>query len=343
LPKKGEIVLKKAEVNNASKAGLLKVDILSKLMRRSDTSVVIATMLLFGIFAIGSSSFLSAMNVFNVSRNAALYVFVALGQAMVLLIGGMNLSLGAIGGLSVIATGYCIQVLGLPGWIAVIVAILVGMLAGAFNGVIIIRLKLNAFVVTLATSFVFTGLVLGISKGFPYTQIPESFKFIGAEGFLGMPYLFWLMVLTLIVVWFIFRFTVIGRRLLATGGNIEASRFSGIKTDHMILFANIASGFFAALSGVLWVSRMGTAEPSIGTDWMIISFAVAVIGGTALSGGAISALGLFASSIMIALIQNGLIMLNVNVYFEQTFLGVIILLAVAVESFRLKYNAVNKI
>jgi ribose transport system permease protein len=335
--------LGKKEEQNLTNSGFVKVNILSKLMGRSDTSVIIATIVLFVIFALGSSSFLSPMNIFYVSRDAALNVFIALGQAMVLIVGGMNLSLGAIGGLSVITVGYCIQVLGMPGWLAVIFAILVGMLAGAFNGLIVVKLKLNAFVVTLATSFVFTGLVLGISKGSPYTSIPESFTTMGIGEFLGLPYLFWLMCLTLIVVWYIFRYTVIGRRLLATGGNIEAARLSGIKTDKMILLANIASGFFAALAGVLWVSRTGTAEPSIGVDWMIISFAVAVIGGTALNGGAISAIGLFVSSFMIIFIKNGLIMLNVNVYYEQTFLGTIILLAVAIESFRLKYNAVKRL
>ncbi len=96
----------------------------------------------------------------------------------------------------------------------------------------------------------------------------------------------------------------------------------------------MASGFFAALAGVLWISRMGSAQPSTGADWLIYSFAVAIIGGTALSGGEFSALGIFASAIMLTLIKNGLVMLNVNVYFEQTFLGIIILLAVSVESIR---------
>jgi ribose transport system permease protein len=340
---KGEDILKKSEAGNNYQTGIQKDNFLSSMLKRSDTSVVAAMVILFVIFAIGSSSFLTPYNLFNVSRNAALYVFVAIGQALVLIVGGMNLSLGAIGGLSVVTAGFCMHVLGWPSWIAVVLALLVGMLGGYINGVIIVKLKLNAFVVTLATSFVFTGLVLGISKGFPYTKIPKSFKFIGTEGFLGVPYLFWLMIFLLSIVWFIFKYTVTGRRLLATGGNIDAARLSGIKTDKMILLANAASGFCAGVAGVLWVSRMGSAQPSIGTDWMIISFAVAVIGGTSLSGGSISSLGLFASSIMIALIKNGLIMMNVNVYFEQTFLGSIILLAVAIESFRLKYNSVKHV
>ncbi|MFT3850199.1 MAG: hypothetical protein QM739_16475 [Propionivibrio sp.] len=132
----------------------------------------------------------------------------------------------------------------------------------------------------------------------------------------------------------VFRFTVIGRQLLATGGNIEAARLSGIKTNRMVMLANVLSGVLASLAAVIWVSRMGTAQPATGGDWLIVSFAVAVIGGTALSGGVISATGFLFAGLLMALLRNGLIMLGVNVYFESTFLGVIILLAVLVEYVR---------
>ncbi|KRF43029.1 ATPase [Paenibacillus sp. Soil787] len=315
---------------------------LLSILKRSDTSVILASFILFIVFAIGSSSFLSSYNLFNVFRTTSLFLFVALGQAIVLVIGGMNLSLGAIGGLSVVTAGYAMHTLGLPSWVAVLLAIIVGAAAGFINGFVIIRLKLNSFVVTLATSFIYTGLVFGISKGFPYTKIPKGFTFIGREGFLGLPYLFWLMILTLVILWYVFKYTVIGRQILATGGNLVAARYSGINTDKIIMIGNILSGIFAAIAGVLWISRMGSATPATGSDWMIISFAVAVIGGTALNGGAISAIGLFASSLMIALINNGLIMLGANVYFEQSFLGAIIMLAVIAESVRMKYSSQRK-
>ena len=142
------------------------------------------------------------------------------------------------------------------------------------------------------------------------------------------------MAAALLIIYFIFKYTLIGRQLLATGGNIQAARLSGINTDGILLLANVLSGFFAALAGLLWLSRMGSAAPATGQDWLVISFAVAVIGGTALKGGVISAWGLFFSAVIMALIKNGLIMLNVNIYFEQTFLGSIILLAVAVDRVR---------
>ena len=308
--------------------------VLASLLRRSDISVVLATLALFVIFSIGSESFLTEYNLFNMGRTAALYVFVAIGQAIVIVIGGMNLSLGAIGGLSVVMAGMAMQDYHLDPPVALGVALVVGSLAGLFNGAIITRLHLNSFVATLATSFIFAGLVNGISKGNPYTNIPKDITFIGRGDVFGVPILFVLMLILLIGVAYFFRYAVTGRKILATGGNAEAARLSGVRTDRIVVLANVLSGLFAALAGFLWITRVGSAQPSIGSDWLIISFAVAIIGGTALAGGEISALGLGAAAIMLTLIKNGLIMFNVNVYFEQTFLGLVILLAVSLESLR---------
>lgn len=307
-------------------------------LKRPTTSVVLATLVLFILFTFSNPSFLTPFNLFNIARTASLYVFVAIGQAIVIVVGGMNLSLGAIGGLSVVVAGWAMDSMGWPPIVAVPLALLTGLAAGLFNGIIIIKAKLNSFIVTLATSFIYFGLVQGISQGFPYTKIPKPFTWLGRNDLFGVPYLFILMIALLAFMGYFFKYTVLGRRLLATGGNLEAARLSGIRTDNMIALAHTLSGLFAATAGILWISRMGSAQPSTGTDWLIVSFAVSIIGGTALSGGEFSAVGFFASAVMLTLIKNGLIMLNVNVYFEQTFLGIIILLAVSVESIRMFFS-----
>ena len=308
--------------------------LVASVLRRSDFSVVLATLALFVIFSLGSESFLTQYNLFNMGRTASLYVFVAVGQAIVIVIGGMNLSLGAIGGLSVVIAGTAMQDAGLNPILAFAIALVVGMAAGLFNGLIIVKLRLNSFVATLATSFIFVGLVNGISRGNPYTNIPKDITTIGRGDFFGLPILFVMMIVLLAILAYFFRFAVTGRRILATGGNAEAARLSGIRTDRVTILANVLSGFFAALAGYLWITRVGSAQPSIGSDWLIISFAVAIIGGTSLAGGEISPLGLGAAAVMLTMIKNGLIMFNVNVYYEQTFLGLVILLAVSLESFR---------
>lgn len=316
--------------------------IVRSFVRRSDASAIIATVVLFTIFSTFTTNFFTPFNQFNVWRAASQNVFIALGQAMVVLIGGMNLSLGAIGGLTVVIVGHSIEILGLAPWVAVLLGIAAGIACGAINGFFISRFKLNSFVVTLATSFIFQGILNGISRGRPYSKIPKEFTLLGKGELLGIPNMVFLMVAALFIVFYVFRYTVIGRRLLATGGNIEAARLSGIKTGRMIVLANILSGFCGSLAAIFWVSRMGTAQPATGGDWLIVSFAVTVIGGTALAGGTISALGFLFSGLLMALIRNGLIMIGVNVYFEATFLGTIILLAVMVEYFRMNVASMAK-
>lgn len=305
-----------------------------KLFARSEVTVIIAVLVLGLIFTVFSDSFLTAYNLFNMSRTAAIYIFIAIGQGLVVIVGGMNLSLGYIGGLTVVAAGYCMQELGFGSIPAILVGILVGITAGALNGIIITGLRLNSFVVTLATSFIFQGLINGISQGFPYNEIPENFTFIGREGLLGVPYLLWLGIISLAALGYFFRFTVTGRRVLATGGNVEAAKMSGVNTNKMIILANIGSGLFAAIAGLLWISRTGSAQPSTGVDWMVISFAVAVIGGTSLKGGVFNAIGVFFAGFLIVMVKNGLVMLNANIYFEQAYLGLILLLAVSLDSIK---------
>lgn len=307
---------------------------LKKFFARGEVTVILAVLVLGIIFTVFSDSFLTSYNLFNIGRTAAIYMFIAIGQALVVIVGGMNLSLGYIGGMTVVATGYSMQVLQLPPIVAVVIGLLVGITAGFVNGYIITTLKLNSFVVTLATSFVFTGLINGVSQGYPYNDIPTSFTFIGREGFLGIPYLLWIAALSLIILGYIFKYTVTGRRILSTGGNIEAAKMSGINTNKMIILANIGSGFFAALAGILWISRTGSAQPSTGVDWMVISFAVAVIGGTSLKGGVFNPLGIFFAGFLIVMVKNGLVMLNANIYFEQTYLGLILLVAVSLDSIK---------
>ncbi len=298
------------------------------LLRSKDAGITLSAFLLFVFFSVTSTSFLTRYNMFNVSRMVGFFALVALSQAAALVVGGMNLSVGAIGGLSTITAGYLVTRGGLPGLAAGILALLVGLGAGAVNGLVVTRLRLSSFITTLATLFIFTGLVFGFSKGYAYTGIPKSFTLVGRGELLFLSNLFWLALIVLAATHCMFCHTVFGRHLLATGSNLEGARLSGIRTDRMILAANALSGLYAALAAVLWVSRMGSAQPATGKDWLLNSFAIAIVGGTGLSGGSISSPGILMGAIVIVLVKNGLVTLGANVYFEQSFLGSIILMAV---------------
>lgn len=311
---------------------------LRRVLGRPEIPVLLAVLLLGCIFALVSPNFLSAYNIYTLSRTASLYMFIALSQAMVIIVGGMNLSLGHIGGMSVVTVGYLMQNLHCSGFVAVVGAIFVGLLAGLINGTLITKLKINSFIVTLATDFIYKGLITGVSEGFPYTELADGFTKLGRGKFMGLPLMIFLAAAVLVVIWFIFRYTVTGRRLLATGGNEQAARMAAVNTDTSIVIANVLSGLFAAIAGICAVSMNGSAQPTTGSDWMIYSFAVSVIGGTALAGGVIQPLGIFIAAFLIVMIKNGLVMINANIYYEQTYLGLILLVAVSLSSITMWVN-----
>jgi ribose transport system permease protein len=296
--------------------------------------LVISTAILFAILAIRSDSFLSLYTMAILARQIAFFVIIALAQAMCLVVGGMNLSVGAIGGFTTVILGLCIDKGHMPGFLAVPIALLVGSAAGFLNGTLITRLKIDSFIVTLSMMFVFMGLRSGISDGAPY-RLPNSFSYIGQS--LGVPYVFLITLLVLAAVSYIFANTVFGRRLLATGGNPDAARLSGINTDRMIVHANVLSGFFAALAAVLWASMLSSAAPETGNDWLIISFAVAIIGGTGLTGGVVSGLGILMGAAIYMLIRHGLVELKTNDYYANSFVGALILLAIILDRAREVY------
>lgn len=306
--------------------------IAKKIFSRTEIPVLAATLCLGVIFTAISPNFLSAYNVFNLSRTAALYMLMGLSQTCAIIEGGNNLSMGYIGGMACVMAGYVMQDLGGSGFIAIVLALLVGVLAGLFNGVMITKFKLAPFVVTLSSSFIFQGLITGFSQGFPYTDIPVSFTRIGRGSLFGLPYMLYLAVIILVLVWYMYKYTKIGRELLATGGNNTAAKMAAIPTDRCIIIGHILSGLFAALAGILNVSMNGVAQPSTGSDWMLYSMAVAVIGGTALSGGVINPIGLFIAGYMVIMIKNGLVMINANIYYELTYLGIILMLALSISS-----------
>ena len=311
--------------------------------------LIIAAGLLFGLIAAYSKTFLTGYTQFVVSRLVAQFVLIALAQAVCLVVGGMNLSVGGIGSLVTVALGLCLDpdYWGVSAWVAVPVALAVGCACGLVNGLLITIVKINSFIVTLSTMFIFMGLRSGISGGNPY-KVPDSFTVVGQGGitfeWFGagpqkvIPYFFLIMLVVLIGVAYMYRNTVFGRRMLATGGNEDAARLSGIRTGRMIIGANTLSGFFAALAAVLYASELGSAAPETGDSWLIISFAVAIIGGTGLDGGVISALGILMGGIIYTLIQQGLTEVQANSYYQRVYFGLLILLAIAIDRGREVYG-----
>ncbi|MEW5817997.1 MAG: ABC transporter permease [Spirochaetota bacterium] len=311
---------------------------LGNLLLGGSFGVFIAVVIFSISIAIFSDKFLTATNFFATSRAFSLWIVVGFAQMIALLIGHLNLSVGAIGGLAAVTAGYFFQSVSVPLWAGVLLGIVVGTACGALNGLIITETGINAFVVTLGTTSVFTGLNYGFTHSLPFSDIPASFSYIGRGKVLGMiPILFFIMVFIAVLLFFTIKHTVVGRRILATGGNKEAAVLSGINIKRITFLVHSLSGLLAGLAGVLFVGRLGAAHPTIGQNWLLMSFAVPIIGGTSLQGGSTSILGVVLGGVLMTLLSNGLVLLKVDIFWEQFFLGILLLIAVGVDRARTVY------
>ncbi|MEM0906038.1 MAG: ABC transporter permease [Pseudomonadota bacterium] len=284
--------------------------------------------------ALTQPTFLSTFNIYVMLTAFSLSVLVALSQMVILAIGQLNLSVGAIGGLAAIAFAGTMEVWGLPIPLAMLIGVLIGIGCGALNGAVTHLTGLNAFVVTLATLSIFKGITIGITEAQPFYGIPDAVKAFGNARIGFFPYLLFVSGALLLGMLVFMRRAKLGRQLLAVGGNRSAAELSGIHIGKVVIAAHIISGTLAAVAGMLAVARLQLGQPTIGDDWLIESFAAPVIGGAVLAGGHVSVVGTVLGVAIITLINNALVLLNVDPFAVQLLLGALILAAVALSRFR---------
>lgn len=298
-------------------------------------SGILAAIVLGGVaLAIVSPAFLTEFNQFVLMRSFCVALLVAYAQMVTLGVGQLNLAVGALGGLVAVIVGGLMDALGVPVILAVPAGIIVGGFAGFLNGWLTIRTGINGFIVTLATGSAFTGINLGITKSIPFYDMPPELVAFGV-GRLGMfPLLLIVPLLVTVLLALFFARAVPGRHMLAVGGNSQAAQLSGVSVSRSIITAHTLSGALAAIAAILAVAQLGSAQPSIGSNWLIVSFAAPIIGGASLNGGHISIPGTFLAVILISLIENGMVMVNVDPYWVQFILGALILAAVGINRVR---------
>jgi ribose transport system permease protein len=286
------------------------------------------------VLAMLSPNFLTEFNLYVMLRSFCVGLLVGFAQMVTLGVGQMNIAVGALGGLVAIAFGGMMEKFGLPIVLAAPLALAIGAAGGLINGLLTVRTGINGFIITLATASAFTGINLGITESIPFYKMPAALVAFGERHVGVFPYL---LVAPLIVAAFLglfFARTVPGRQLLAFGGNAQAAELSGISREKVVVLAHVLSGTLAAIAAILAVAQLGSAQPTIGADWLLLSFAAPIIGGAALTGGYISVLGTMFAVILIALIENGLVLAKVDPYWVQFLLGALILAAVGLNRWR---------
>lgn len=307
---------------------------ISKIMRNSMTSVILACLVIGLIFSIAAEGFLSSFNIINILRTASVTIAIGLAQLSVLSVGQFNLALGSVGCMSAMAYAYLLQVAGVHPVIAIIAAIAMGFLLGWIQGILVTKTGLNPFVVTLALQSIYKGAATVIFEGYLLNELPSAVKEINKINVLGIPLLFIIAIVLVVIMHIYMNKTTFGRKLLETGESEKTALIAGLRPQRQIIIAHSVSGILAGCAAVIAVSRLGAAQLSLGSDWMLMSFAAPVLGGTLLSGGKVSPIGTIFGAILLNMISYGLVMMEVNLYWSQTFMGVILVASFAVDFLR---------
>ena len=296
--------------------------------------VFFALLVLVGVSGLISENFLSPYNIKIIIRSLAFVGLVALGQTVLLLLGDIDLSVGAVAGLSAVIAGSFMVFLKLNPVISLILTLLLGLLCGVINGTIITKLRLNSLVVTLGMMGIYKGMNLVITKGQAITSLPESVVSIAQNDLLGFPIPFVVMLFFLICLSLVLSYTPYGRYVYATGCNREAAKIIGIKTDRIRIISFAIAALLSSIAGILMMARMGSAQPQIGDIWQMSSIASPVIGGTALTGGIGSPLGAIIGAAIIGVVENIIVIVGVSPYWQTAVSGAVVVLAVAIDSVR---------
>ncbi|KAA5547252.1 ribose ABC transporter permease [Roseiconus nitratireducens] len=291
-----------------------------------------------------SDRFLTAANGWNIMRQISVNVCLSIGMTMVILSGGIDLSVGSVLALAgAITAGLIKSAVPMPWlgvelqfttWGAIVCGLIVGWFLGWFNGQMITRLKIPPFVATLGMLSIARGLTMLWTKGFPITGLGEGFAILGTRTALGAPTPVWIAagLVGLFVV--ITKKTRLGRSIYAVGGNEQTARLSGLNVNRIKVIVYSLAGVLSAVAGLIMTSRLDSAQPNAGMGYELDSIAAVVIGGTSLSGGRGSVLGTVIGCLIIGVLNSGLVLLDVSPFWQQVVKGSVILVAVAIDRMR---------
>ena len=294
--------------------------------------VLVAIVLLFTFL---TPNFMSTNNLVNILRQASINIVLAVGVTLVILTGGIDLSVG-----SILATTAVIGVMTSLNpsfqWGTVLFPILAGLLMGLINGALVAYVKLPPFIATLGSMTTIRGLSYLIPDGTTIINNNLNFAWIG-NNYLGpIPWLVIIALCVVVLTWFLLRKTILGVRIYAVGGNEQAARLTGIKVGFVLMFVYGMSGLLCGLGGVMTASRLYSASGLLGNGYELDAIAAVILGGTSVVGGIGSVLGTLFGALIMAVLNNGLTLMNVSFFWQMVIRGIVIILAVTIDKFRTK-------
>ena len=313
---------------------------LGGVFRAREMSVLVALAVLVVIMSVASPYFLEPQNIFNVLRNMSTISIMAIGMTMVIITGGIDLSVGSVLAMTAMLTARLMVQFGMSPWLALLAGLVAGAMVGGINGLIITKVQVNPFITTMGMMSICRGLTYLLASGLVGTvasNMPmrnEALNFLGA-GYIGpVPFPVIEMVILVVLGSLFLANTVLGRQIYGVGSNEQASRLSGVDVDRVRLFCYTMAGLLAAYAGVMTAGLLSTAATNAGIGTELDVIAAAVIGGASLSGGEGTVYGAVLGAAIMAVLRNAFVLLGLPVYLQTVSIGVVIILAVALDRLR---------
>jgi len=306
-----------------------------------DAGGIVVLLVLFGALTLGSDQFLTGDNLANLARQVAIFGIIAVGQLLVILTAGIDLSVGSVLGLAGCVTAEFLYH-GVPIPIAILGGLALAVVAGLINGGLVAYAGLPPFIVTLGMLGIARGVVLVFTNANTIQPLPNAFSDIANGTIIGVPNLLWLFAIVAIVAAFILRRTVFGRYIYAIGSNPESARLAGVPVKRVLVAVYAIAGLLAGVGGVLFTSRLNAGIPTAGTGYELNAIAACVIGGASLFGAKGGAFGAAAGALIVATLNNGGNLLAINSFYLQIIIGLLILVAVFFDQFQGRLAARRK-
>lgn len=295
-----------------------------------DAGTLIGLIIIMLVFALLAPGFISERNLLNILQQSSLNACLALGMTLVIVSGGIDLSVGPTAALSAVISG-TLLLAGVPVPLAILAGLLLGVICGLINGVLVAIVGLQPFIVTLGTLSTYRAIALIYTGGNPVLGIPADYRAIFNGTVFGLPSPVLIVAFVAVIAWVVLKKTPLGEYLLAVGGNEEAAYIAGVPIALTKIAAYAISGLLAALTSLILIGRLGAAEPILGNLWELDAIAASAIGGASLMGGKGSIIGTLLGAIILGAMRNGLTLMNVQAFYQLLATGLIILVAMIID------------
>ena len=326
-----------SDIHNDTTAGLSPRGLADKYLR-SGTAILralpgplLGLILVCAVFSYLSPYFLTSRNITNIFSQVSEIGIMAAGAALVIIIGGIDLSVGAVLAVTLMVNAWLYRDFGVPFGLSMLIGLSVGAFVGLVNGILSTYGRIQPFVATLATMSACTGLALFVTSGGPVTGFPTWFSSLAFAQIAGIPLQTVILVSVYLIIAYWLNFRPSGRALYAIGGNEEAARLSGLNVRRLKVMVYVIAGLLAAIAGLIIAARLDSAQPNAGTEDLLSVIAVVVIGGASLAGGSGGMFGTFIGLLIIGVLRNGMALINVSPNLQPVVIGVAIIIAVMMD------------